>query len=142
MPHAPQLLTSVAARDSQPFAVRPSQLLKPVTQVPIWQVLDEHVAAAFANEHALPQAPQFATDVLRFVSQPFAALPSQLPSVDGEQAVVIPHVPPEQVGENPPGAVHALEHEPQRFTFVLRFVSQPLAALPSQLPKPVEHAPS
>jgi hypothetical protein len=38
-----------------------------------------HVAAALLNKHGLKQAPQFAVDVLVFVSQPLPITPSQFP---------------------------------------------------------------
>jgi hypothetical protein len=63
----------------------------PVEHAPSTQVPAEQLADAKANEHARPHAPQFAVDVASVVSQPFSALPSQLP----KPAVQAPmtHVP-------------------------------------------------
>src|SRR5262249_41049531 len=59
---------------------------------------------------SIAQAPQCAAFVFRFVSQPFAALPSQLP-VPGAQSSV--HAPATQVaGTLGPGG-HTLPHMPQ-----------------------------
>src|SRR5262245_21663484 len=86
----------------------------------------------------VPHLPQFRASVLRLVSQPS----------------------PEVALQSPKGALHApithrlLAHEaaalanaqtlpqvPQLATLFVRLSSQPLAALPSQLPKPPLHAP-
>jgi hypothetical protein len=70
-----------------------------------------------------------------FTSQPFAALPSQLP----KPAL---HVPSVHVPEEHDSAAfaksHTAPHVPQ-LVFVVSLVSQPFAALPSQLPKPAAH---
>jgi hypothetical protein len=57
---------------------RPSQLPKPGLHAPIVHVPVPQLAAAFGNEQPLPHAPQFAV-LVSGASQPFAALPSQLP---------------------------------------------------------------
>ena len=80
---------------SQPLVATPSQLPNPVLQVPSTHEPLEHAAPALAKEHALPQLPQLVTVVLVFVSQPFDAMPSQLPK------------PVEQVGTHAP-VVHVV----------------------------------
>jgi hypothetical protein len=77
-PHVLQLLTSICVLVSHPFARLPSQFLKPALHVM------PHVPAAQVGEpfwllQIVPHPPQFVTDVPVFVSQPFAALPSQSP---------------------------------------------------------------
>ena len=50
------------------------------------------------------------------------------------------HAPPKQLGV-PLLLLHAMPHDPQLLTLVVRFASQPLlCALPSQLPQPALHA--
>jgi len=51
------------------------------------------------------------------------------------------HAPATQIAVPVAGAVHAMLHALQCRGFVLRFVSQPFALLPSQSPKPSAHAP-
>jgi len=97
------------------------------------QVLLEHEAVPLAALQTVPQAPQLLTLLVRLVSQPLAAIPSQLPHPALQEAM--PHVPPEQDAV-PLGAVQTWPQEPQLLTSVFRFLSQPLATLPSQLSQP------
>lgn len=80
--------------------------------------------------HGLPQPPQWALLVWRFVSQPLAELPSQLanPEVHWQAPLAQDALAP-----------HALPHAPQWPALVWRFVSQPLAELPSQSARPPPH---
>ncbi len=77
--------------------------------------------------------PQFEF-VVRSSSQPLARLPSQLPQPLAHEAM--PHTPAVHEAtacaklQTTPQALHAVG-------VVFKFVSQPLARLPSQLPKPV-----
>jgi hypothetical protein len=89
----------------------------------------EHAATAFGSEQVLPQAPQWLALVFRFVSQPSAVLPLQLPQPALQPAIV--HAPLEQPGV-PLAMKHALPQAPQWETLVLVLTSQPFAALPSQ----------
>jgi hypothetical protein len=77
-PQPPQLVRLLLVSVSQPLPLMPSQSLKlPVhtgTQAPPTQDV-----LPWAFEQTFPQAPQLAVLVVRFVSQPFAAFPSQLP---------------------------------------------------------------
>jgi hypothetical protein len=92
---------------------------------------------AFAGAHAFPQAPQFVV-VRRLASQPFAALPSQLPQPPPQPENV--HVPVAQLAPTAFDGLQAAPHAPQ-LAVVRRLVSQPFGALPSQLPKPALQAP-
>ena len=79
----------------------------------------------------MPQAPQLVTVVIA-VSQPFRALPSQLPKPAlhvGTQAPAVQTV-------EPFGFVQASPQPPQCGTDVWVLVSQPLLGRLSQLPKP------
>ena len=78
LPHAPQLLFVLSAR-SQPFDTVPSQLPQPALQLAMPQVPPPQFDVALAREQVVPQPPQFVTEVLRFTSQPFDVVPSQLP---------------------------------------------------------------
>jgi hypothetical protein len=74
------------------------------------QVPDEQLAEPLSELHALPQLPQCEALLVRFVSQPLAALPSQSP-VPGLQ-LVQPQVPPTQLAV-PLGHVQTFPQPPQ-----------------------------
>ncbi len=78
VPQAPQFEVLICVFTSQPFAPAPSQLPNPELQVPRTQLPDAHDSAAFARSQTAPQVPQL-DRVVRLVSHPFAAFPSQLP---------------------------------------------------------------
>jgi hypothetical protein len=71
--------------------------------------------------------------VFRLVSQPLFGFPSQFAK---PEAHVGAHVPLLHVVA-PFAFVHETPQAPQFVALVFRFASQPLAALPSQFPKPV-----
>ena len=79
MPQAPQLALSVRVSTSQPFTGSRSQSAKPVAQAITAQAPAAQVAVALGSAHARPQAPQLDALVVRLVSQPLAAAPSQSP---------------------------------------------------------------
>ena len=85
-------------------------------------------------------APQCVLSVLVLVSQPFAALPSQLakPALQAPIAhTPVPHVALALA------KLQRTPQPPQWFTSLPRtLVSQPLLAIKSQSPKPVVHAPT
>jgi hypothetical protein len=119
---------------SQPLLGRPSQLPKPALHVGT-QAPDVHVVVPFALLHCVRHAPQFERLVLVLVSQPFEALPSQLP----KPALHAPSV------QTPPGHVSAALarlqvtlQSPQSVS-VAMLRSQPLLALPSQFLKFAAH---
>jgi hypothetical protein len=128
-PQAPHALTLESVFVSQPFVETPSQLPHPVLHVPRVHTPELQVSVAFARLHTRPHAPQFARLVLRFVSHPLAALPSQSPSPVLQ--TLMPHVPPTQFGV-PPVDGHTFPHDPQLERFVCVLTSQPFEARPSQ----------
>ncbi len=134
-PQAPQLPT-LPRLASQPLAALPSQLPKPVLQLATVHAPPAHPAVALGSEHAAPQRPQLEGVVLVLVSHPLATLPSQLPYAALQ---VMPHAPAEQLAA-PLVALHAAPQRPQWPTLVPRAVSHPLAAMPSQSPKPARQA--
>ncbi len=73
----PQCAALLLRSTSQPLLATPSQSAKPLLQVNP-QVPLPQVAVALARAgHALPQAPQFVSDVVTFTSQPLADARSQ-----------------------------------------------------------------
>jgi hypothetical protein len=134
-PHAPQLDGVIARLVSQPLAALPSQSPKPGLHRATAQVPTLQLAVALAREHARPQAPQLVTLVSVLVSQPLAALPSQSPK---PRPQVISQRPAAQRGV-PFWLEQSAPHAPQCATLDASATSQPLAALPSQSPKPALH---
>jgi hypothetical protein len=128
--HEPQV--AIVFKDaSQPFVTSESQFPKLPLQL-MEQAPRAQPGVPFALEHDVPQAPQFETLVCVLTSQPFAATPSQLPN----PAVQIPRVhEPDAQDSEAFARSQIAPHEPQ-FDSVVRLVSHPFAALPSQLPNP------
>ena len=92
LPQPPQLRVSVAVDDSQPLALAPSQSARPKRQV-VAQVPAVHIAVDVeVPEHARPHDPQLPVEVRRSVSQPLAAMPSQLPQPDSHTKPQVPAV--------------------------------------------------
>ncbi len=89
---------------------------------------------AFVSEHAAPHAPHAVTVLRRSVSQPLAAIPSQLPK---PALQAMPHAPIAQVGVALARAGQAFPHAPQFETLAVRSVSQPLPTIMSQSPRPL-----
>ena len=118
---------------SQPFDALPSQFEKPVLQVPSEQVPPLQVPDALAKVHARPHDPQLAALFEKFASQPSTTLPLQLPK---PLVQVIPQALLAQVLVELGRAGHVAPQAPQWVTLDVVFVSQPLVALLSQLPKP------
>ena len=133
--HVPQRLGVVCRLTSQPLTGSLSQFPYPVAQV-IPQTPAVQVAVPLVALHPVAQVPQFAVFVLVFVSQPFAAFPSQFAK---PAAQVIPQTPAVQVAV-PLVALHTLPQPPQLPTLVFVFVSQPLVVPLSQSPKPEAQA--
>jgi hypothetical protein len=133
-PHEPQLFGSVDRVASQPLLIWPSQFPNPTVQA-IEQVPPLHPGVPFPPGQTLPQVPQSLTLVATPVSQPSASLPSQSanPAVHETE-----QTPPAQDGV-PFDVEHTFPQVPQLPLSDARVVSQPLATLPSQLPKPVLH---
>lgn len=95
-----------------------------MAQVPV-----AHVAVAFVREHDVPQAAQFVSEVSA-TSQPFAGSASQLPKPTLHEET--PHAPVAHVAVALARA-QMLPHVAQLVS-VVSAVSQPFAALTSQLP--------
>ena len=131
--HVPQLVV-VLSGASHPFGARPSQFPKPVLQVKE-QALPLHDDTAFAALQVVPHAPQLLTLVALSVSHPSAGFPLQSRNVPLQTGV---HAPATQLVV-PWVFVQVFRQPPQLLMFVLVFVSQPFAGLPSQLPNPVLH---
>jgi len=126
----PQLLGSVAVSTSHPFAAAMSQSWKPVLQLAIVQTPAAQPLTAFGSMHALPQPPQLPGLVSVLVSQPLAALPSQLAKL-GMHAPR-PHVAFMHAGVAFAAGAHALPHEPQFAGSVAEVDSQPSAGVALQ----------
>ena len=135
MPQPPQWLVLELVFVSQPLLALPSQLPEPALQLGV-QLPPMQAVVPFGLLHVVPHAPQLPALVVRLVSQPLLAMPSQLPQPGAQLGTQLPAV---QVVV-PCGLVHESPHEPQLATLFVRFVSQPLLPLPSQLPKPGKHA--
>jgi hypothetical protein len=130
-PHPPQ---SVVVRRfvSQPLFGLPSQLANPDAQVGA-QAPAVQLVAPLAFVHATPHAPQLVRLVPRLASQPFAALPSQLPNPALHVATV---QTPDAHAALAFGSEQTLPQDPQLDAVVCVFVSHPFVATPSQLPHP------
>jgi len=135
-PHAPQLPALVRVSTSQPLAGLRSQSAKPALHAPIAHAPAAHVAAALAKLQARPQAPQWAALVRVSASHPLAALRSQ--SAKFAAHAVIAQAPAVHAPV-PLAGLHARPQAPQ-WAEVSSVASQPLAALPSQLPRPAAQA--
>lgn len=122
---------------SQPFALFPSQSLKPATQR-FEHTLDEHVGMVFGLDgHAVPHAPQFKALDRVSISHPFVGSASQSKKPVAHTAR---HIPPVHTGVVPGRAdVHTALHAPQCARVVRVSTSHPLSSLPSQSAKPVAH---
>jgi hypothetical protein len=95
-----------------------------------------HSATPFAaTPQRLPHTPQCSRSVIGLTHErsPIAPVGHRASPMLGHGAA---HVPPAHTSP----AMHALPHVPQLLAAVRRSVSQPLAALLSQSPKPVAHA--
>jgi hypothetical protein len=134
--HVPQCETDVRVSTSHPseaFALQsPKPVLQVNPQVPALQV----VAALAAPAQVRPHIPQCVVELLRLVSQPLAAFPSQSPKPELQRNE---QTPPLHSGVALAGVGHALPQRPQCAVAVRMFASQPLPAIPSQLSKPKLH---
>jgi hypothetical protein len=132
-PHVPQFALVVLRLVSQPFETVPSQLPQPAVHEAMPHVPPVQAGVPFAGVgQGLPHAPHAVIDVFKFTSQPFVELPSQFANPELHDAM--PHAPATHDGKPFAGVGHACPHVPHAESVVLRFVSQPLVALASQLP--------
>lgn len=135
VPHAPQLLVLVLVLVSQPLLALPSQLPNPVLQELNAHEPVAHEVVALVRLHTVPHAPQLLV-VLRFVSQPLFALPSQFAKPAAHEGTQSPLVH----AVVPLAFEHAMPQPPQ-FDVVVTAVSQPVAVLLSQLANPATQPP-
>jgi hypothetical protein len=134
MPQPPQWLVLVLVLVSQPLFGLPSQLPDPELQLGTHDP-PMHAVVPLLLVHAVPHVPQWPVVVFKFVSHPFALFPSQLPQPAEHTGA---HAPATQL-VLPCAFVHALPQVPQWLVVFVTLVSQPLLALPSQLPNPGLH---
>lgn len=132
-PHAPQFV-SVLSDVSQPFAESPSQSPRPGLHVETPHTPVTQFGVPPAGGQTLLHTPQLLMFVLVFVSQPFAAFPSQFPKPTLQAGT---HTPPVHAVV-PFTALQPAPHVPQ-FVVVLSGVSQPSTGSPSQSPQPAAH---
>jgi hypothetical protein len=142
-PQPPQCVVLVVVLVSQPLTASPSQLPKPVLHMPRRHTPPVHDTAPLDRVQAWPQPPQFARLVEVSTSQPSPALPLQSARPVGQVPRAVPQVAMVHTGTRPGVVVlHTLPQVRQLLTAVLRLVSQPFSAMPSQLPKPELQVPS
>jgi hypothetical protein len=128
---------------SQPLVATPSQLAKPAAQEATAQRPAAQAIVALAPTQRTPHAPHWLTSVAVATSQPLVHEPSQLvkPALQVRAQKPALH-PPVALA----AAGHTLLQKPQWRASPRRSTSQPLAALPSQSPKPASqvtpHAPA
>jgi hypothetical protein len=134
LPQEPQLSTSLFVFVSHPFTGLPSQFVQPELQTGV-HVPPTQLVVPCALVHWTPHEPQLFVEVDVCVSQPFVALPSQLPNPPLQSGV---QVPPVQL-VLPFGLRHWFPQALQLLTLLFRLVSHPLTGLPSQLAKPAAH---
>lgn len=130
-PQPPQFV-SVFVEVSQPLPVPPSQFAKPALQVVSVQVPDAQLSPAFGMSQPSPQPPQFVSE-LSAVSQPLASSPSQFAKPALHVSSVQLPLPHDEAAFD---SEHIVPQLPQ-LAAVLSAVSQPFAASPSQLAKPL-----
>jgi hypothetical protein len=127
--HAPQWLTSSVIDCSQPFALLPSQLAKPVLHASA-QVPDEHDGAALAaGMHRVAHVPQLSALRLVSASHPLLRSRSQSAKPDMHESKQAPAV---HVAEALFPAAHERPHAPQLFTLVDVSSSHPSRGSPLQ----------
>jgi hypothetical protein len=137
VPHEPQFAVVVFRFTSHPVDAKVSQFPNPALHA-TEHTAAEQEAVPLVPLQTVPQAPQLAVLVFLFVSQPFVALPSQLPNPALQTGA---HTPLEQEVV-PFTFVQTLPQAPQLVMVVLVLVSQPFVAIASQLPKPALQVPS
>ena len=116
---------------SQPLLVSPSQSPKPGAHEPAQAPATHALDPLSRGAQALPHIPQCAPVVVRSVSQPLTASPSQFPQPVSH---TIWQTPLLHAGVACARAGHALPQTPQWVALRWSSTSQPLAAMPSQSP--------
>lgn len=138
----PQLVVFESRFASHPSLGSLSQSANRATHSAIVQRPAAHAAAALANEHVVPQAPQFAmlgpiaAPMFVSVSQPLATSPSQFARGAAHVSGPVPHTPAVQVATIPGAGGQAVRQPPQFIGSVEVSTSQPFSTFPSQLRRP------
>ena len=135
-PHVPQFCMLVERLISQPLETSASQLPKPAPQT-IEHAPLAQAAVPLLELQILAQAPQFAASVVSRASHPLEYLVSQSAKPALQPATVQAEF--RQAGV-PLAATQVVPHVPQLAGSLVVVASQPLATLPSQLPKPAAQA--
>lgn len=126
IPQPPQFCGSFVIVVSHPFPAFPSQSPLPARHWEYVQLPPAHAGTPPWAGHGLLHAPQLATLVCVFTSQPFAAFMSQ----SAKPALqVIPHMPERHAGWALAAPAQVLPHVPQLAVLCAVFTSQPSAAL-------------
>ncbi len=136
VPHAPQLLASVASVASQPLVALESQLPKPDSQASEHIPMAQRAVALAPVAQRVPHAPQLVTSVAIASSQPLALLPSQLPKPAAQPSV---HVPDVHCALALGALMQRVAHVPQNSGLRAVSASHPLDRSRSQSAKPEEH---
>lgn len=129
-PQRPQWESEVPKLLSHPLAAEPSQLPIPALHAKPHAPPSQLGVALLGVGHRLLQLPQCATSLCGLWHEPAQKTFGELQ--------MLAQLPPEHTV--PTG--HATPQAPQCAELVASAASQPLLAIPSQLPKPDEHAPS
>jgi hypothetical protein len=135
LPQKPQLLGSLPVLTSQPSGILPSQSAKPGLQAVIAQAALWHeVDPLGTGPQAMPQPPQLLSSAVTLAQRTpqQTCVPGQPVAPQGPT-----HWPPEQL--SPAG--QTFPQAPQLLGSTPVSTSQPLATMPSQLPKPARQAP-
>ena len=127
-PQAPQFAPSALVFTSQPSAAEPLQFAKPALHAAMAQVLDAQRADAFASTHGVPHDPQCVVALVRSVSQPFDAVPSQSPKPDAQVTTV--HARPEQPFTEACASAQTVPQPPQLRGSMARSVQYAVAPVP------------
>jgi hypothetical protein len=134
MPQPPQWEALLWMSTSQPLLMSPSQSAVPATQRVLHTPAEHSGVVPMGPVQVLPQVPQARSEERRFSSQPSAGLLLQSAKPGLQVKVQRPAL---HDADALRGAGQRMLQAPQCIGSLERFVSQPLAALPSQLPKPM-----
>jgi hypothetical protein len=135
-PHPVQSV-SVPSGVSQPSSGIMLQSAKPGSQLATAHAPLVQVGRAFGSMHALPHAPQFASDVPRSASQPLPAIMSQSSKPMRQTA---PHALVLQVAIVPGGVGQVMPQPPQLPTLDVRSTQLPLQSVGVGALQPLTHA--
>jgi hypothetical protein len=132
LPQPPQFATFVAVSTSHPSVALPLQSARVPPHDEIPHTLETQLAVPLPAGQTFVQLPQWSTLLDVWISQPFEASESQSWN---PFAHAMEHAPSAHAA-TPWFVEHGVPHAPQFLMLVLRFVSQPFEARPSQSAKP------